>query len=352
MKKTLRCAIIAALAALWAGVAMSGEIGPRRMTLPNENLAKESYLTVPGGNWVFALSYEYEMLENAFSGERAINNSENAFTLNNTLALDITYGLSDNITLNTIIPYKYVYNTRRVDSSLVAGTEGFFFTDRRGSQGLGDIIVMSYLRIRFGDLIRFGDEYYPSGDDGYDDYIGSGPNEYAGRRQGPIFALALGARLPTGRTDIIDARGARLPDNLQLGTGTMDPLAGLLYHQRYYRLGWGVSGLYRMSSQENINHYQWGDEIIAAAYLSYRLSRSLEWVNQCNGNWMDHDTYNGVHVPNRGGTVLFYTPSLIYVGARNVTLQVSAEIPVYRDFHESQLMSDYIINVRTALLLR
>jgi hypothetical protein len=214
-------------------MALPGEIGPRRMTLPNENLAKESYLTVPSGNWVFALS-----------------------------------------------------------------------------------------------------------------------NEYAGRRQGPIFALALGARLPTGRTDAVDTRGVRLPDNLQLGTGTTDPLAGLLYHQRYYRLGWGLSGLYRMWSKENINHYQWGNEIIAAAYLSYRLNRNLEWVNQCNGNWMDHDTYNGARVPNRAGTVLFYTPSLIYVGAKNVTPQASAEIPVYRDFHESQSMSDYIINIRTALLIR
>jgi len=352
MKKISRCAIVITLAGLWPGMALPGEIGPRRMTLPNENLAKESYLTVPGGNWVFALSYEYEMLENAFTGKKEIYNNENAFTLNSTLALDITYGLSDNITLNAIIPHKYVFNTRRVDSSLVAGTEGIVFTDRRGSQGLGDLILMSYLRIRFGDLVRFGDEYYPSGDDGYDDYISSGPNEYAGRRQGPIFALALGARLPTGRTDAVDTRGVRLPDNLQLGTGTMDPLAGLLYHQRYYRLGWGLSGLYRMSSKENINHYQWGNEIIAAAYLSYRLNRNLEWVNQCNGNWMDHDTYNGARVPNRGGTVLFYTPSLVYVGAKNVTLQASAEIPVYRDFHESQLMSDYIINIRTALLIR
>ena len=352
MKMNLRRVIIISLAVLWPGVGMSGEIGPRRMTLPNENLAKESYLTIPSGDWVVALSYEYEMLENAFAGKKATSNGENAFTLNNTLATDVTYGLSDNITLSAIIPYKYVYNTHRVDSSLVSGTEGIFFTDRRGSQGLGDIVLMSYLRIHFGQLVRFGDEYYPTGDDGYDDYMKSGPSEYAGRRQGPVFALALGARIPTGKTDVVDSRGARLPDNLQLGTGTMDPIAGLLYHQRYYRLGWGLSGLYRMSSKENIYHYQWGNEIVAAAYLSYRLNRNLEWVNQFNGNWMDHDTFNGARVPNRGGTVLFYTPSLVYVGAKTVTLQASAEIPIYRDFHESQLMSDYIINIRTALLIQ
>lgn len=352
MTKFVRYAMTAGIAASWAVAVSAAEIGPRRMTLPNENLAKESYLTVPAGDWVFAMSYEYEMLKNVYAGTKEVSNSTNSFTLNNTLALDITYGLSENITLNAIIPYKYVFNTRRVDSSLVSGTEGIFFTDRRGSQGLGDIVLMSYLRIHFGQLVRFGDEYYPTGDDGYDDYMSAGPNEYAGRRQGPVFALAIGARLPTGKTDIADSRNQRLPDNLQLGTGTMDPIFGLLYHQRYYRLGWGLSGLYRLSSKENIYHYQWGNEIVGSAYLSYRLNRSLEWVNQFNGNWMDRDTYNYARVPTAGGTVVFYTPSLIYVGAKNMTLQASAEIPIYRDFASSQLMSDYIINVRTSFSIR
>ncbi|MBI5867558.1 MAG: hypothetical protein HZB43_04610 [candidate division Zixibacteria bacterium] len=352
MKMIVRFVVVIAFAVAWPAIVHAVDIGPRRMTLPNENLAKESYLTVPAGNWVFAMSYEYEMLKNVFTGSKETTNSSNSFTLNNTLALDVTYGLSDNITLNAIIPYKYVFNTRRVDSALVSGSEGIFFTDRRGSQGLGDIVIMSYLRIHFGRLIRFGDEYYPSGDDGYDDYIASGPNEYAGRHQGPIFALALGARIPTGKTDIADSRNQRLPDNLQLGTGTMDPIGGILYHQRYYRLGWGLSGLYRLSSKENIYHYQWGNEIVGSAYLSYRLNRSLEFVNQFNGNWMDTDTYNYVRVPNAGGTVVFYTPSLIYVGAKNMTLQASAEIPIYRDFASSQLMSDYIINVRTSFNIR
>lgn len=350
INKTTEVTLGAAFCALLAVTTHSAEIGPRRMTLPSENLAKEAYLTVPPGQWVAALSYEYEILEDAFSGAKVVPNSENSFTLNSTLALDLTYGLSENITLNAIVPYKYVHNTRTVDSSLVAGTPGIFFDQRRGARGIGDLIVMSYLRIRFGDLIRFGDEYYPTGDDGYDDYISASPSVYAGRRQGPVFALALGVRLPTGNTDAVDENGQRLPDDLQLGTGTMDPIVGLLYHQRYFRLGWGASGILRVSSQENIHHYEWGDEVIGAAYFSYRLNRNLEWVNQFNGNWLGRNLKNGAPTDNRGGTIFFYTPSLVYVGTRSVTLQASAEIPIHRDFNERQLSSDYIINLRTSLL--
>ena len=340
--------VIAALIVVASAERAASEITPRRITLPTENLAKEAYLTVPGGHWVAAFSYEYEILEDALDGKKLAANNENSFTLNNTLALDISYGLSENVTISALIPYKYVYNTREVDSALVAGTPGIFFSDRRGSQGLGDIIVMSYLRIKFGDLVRFGDEYYTDGNDGYDDYIGKGPSTYAGRRQGPIFALTLGVRLPTGSTDITDKSGNRLPDELQLGTGTMDPIIGLLYHQRYYRLGWGASTLYRFPSQENIHHYEGSDEFIGAAYLSYRLNRSLEMVHQANGNILGKSSMNGVKVDNSGGTILFYTPSLVYVGAKNFTLQASAEIPIYRKFNETQLSSDYIINLRTA----
>ncbi|MEW5701595.1 MAG: hypothetical protein AB1792_05140 [Candidatus Zixiibacteriota bacterium] len=332
-------------------IAHAQDVNPRRMTLPEENLAKEAYLTVPSGAMVAALSYEYEILEDAYAKREIAANTDNSTTLNNTVALDLTYGLSSALTVNAIVPYKYVYNTHRVDSGLATGTPGLFFDSRRGTQGLGDVVVMTYWKLHFGSLLRFGNDYEQDGRDGYDDYIDEGNSVYAGREQGAVVALALGVRLPTGRTDVKDKDGGRLPDDLQLGTGTMDPIVGLLYHHRYYRLGWGASALGRISSQENINHYQWGNEILGAAYVSYRLTRALEWVNQANGNYMERDRLNGAPVTSRGGSIVYYTPSLIYVGSRAVTFQASVQIPIYRNFNESQLSSDYIANVRTTFLI-
>lgn len=350
-KRIIAAALVCVIAVPALSTAqVATDIIPRRITLPSEHLAKEAYLTVPKGHWVAALSYEYEFLNHAFEGEKEGVNSERTVTLNNTLAFDLSYGVSENITLNAIVPYKYVYNTREIDSALVAGTPGIFFSDRRGSQGLGDVILMSYLRIKFGDLIRFGDEYYPTGDDGYDEYIRRGPSTYAGRRQGASFALALGLRLPTGSTTTLDENGNRLPNELQLGTGTLDPILGLLYHQRHFRLGWGLSGLYRFSPSENIHHWAPGEEIVASAYLSYRLNRNLEWVNQLNGDYLGKSQSRGQAVEGTGGSVLFYTPSLVYVGAKNFTLQASGEIPVYRNFNDVQLSSSYVINLRTAFI--
>lgn len=334
-----------------AATAAAQEIGPRRMVLPGESLAKEAYLTVGKGRWVAAFAYQYEILEDARKFNEETYNYESSFTMNSHLALDLTYGLSENVTLNAILPYRYVYNTRKVDSGLVAGTPGIFFNSRRGSQGMGDVIIMTYLKLNFGDLLYFGERYGSGAEDGYDEYIREHPNSYAGRRQGAVFSLALGVRLPTGRTDVLNADGNRLPDDLQLGSGTMDPIAGLLYHHRHYRVGWGLSGIYRVSSQENIYHYEWGSEFIGSAYISFRLNRNLEWVNQFNGTTLARDMRNGVPTTNRGAKLVFYTPSLIYVGSKSVTLQVSAQIPIHREFNETQLSSDYIINLRTSFLI-
>ncbi len=355
MKRRIPWIGTAVLAALvLTAVAAQADMGPRRMTLPVENLAKETYLVGKPGQFTFALAYEYEILEDALQGSETYPNLQNMFTSNNTFAFETIYGISKNISFSAIIPFRQIQNTSVADSMVLLGLSEqtpHFFNYERGSRGLGDIVLMSYFRTDFSSLLRFGDEYYPSSPDDYDNYYGDEGDTYAGKRQGPALALALGVRLPTGKNDQTDDFGTRLPDDLQLGAGTMDPIVGLLYFQRMFRFGWGLSTLFRMSSQENIYHYEWGKEFTGSAYLSYRLSRSLEWNNQVNLTLLGRDTYEGRAVANTGAKILMFAPSLIYDGPGGVSLQATAQIPLYRDFNEIQLTSDYIINLRTAFNL-
>jgi hypothetical protein len=170
---------------------------------------------------------------------------------------------------------------------------------------------------------------------------------YAGKRMGPALALALGLRIPTGKNDIEDQFGNRIDDNLRLGTGTMDPIFGLMYFQRMLRLGWGISGLVRISSQENIYHYEWRDEIVAFGYFAYRVTRKMEFINHLNFTYLGRDKKNGYPVTNRGASILLMAPSVVYDGPGGVTFQATAQVPLYRDYNEIQLSSDYVINLRT-----
>ena len=339
------------LAGVFLSAGVRAEIGPRRMTLPTENLAKETYLVGQPGQFTFALSYEYEILEDARKGPDYFPNIEQMFTSNNTFALEGIYGVSRNISLSILVPFKYINNTTTADSVVILGLseqEPRPFNYRRSARGLGDVILMTYFRANFGNLLRFGDEYYPASEDDYDNYFGSEPRLYAGKRQGPVLALALGLRLPTGKNDINDKFGNRIPDDLQLGSGTMDPIVGLLYFQRMYRIGWGFSGLLRISPQENIYHYEWGNELIASGYFGYRLTKRLEWTTHLNMTFLGRDIKDNQPVTNRGARMAMLAPSLTYETPGGVTMQVTAQVPVYRNFNEVQLSSDYIINLRTA----
>ncbi len=332
--------------------AATAEIGPRRMTLPTENIAKETYLIAEPGKFNIAFGYEYEILEDARRGDKPHPNTEYAFTSNNTLTMEAMYGLSEHISLSVLVPFEDIQNTSEADSTLILGLSDEVerpFSYRRGTRGVGDIIVMSYFRANFAGLLRFGDEYYPASPDDYDNYWNDEEDLYAGKRQGPVFALALGVRLPTGKNDALDDFGQRIPDDLQAGSGTMDPIVGLLFYHRYYRLGWGVSGLFRMSSQENIYHYEWGNEIVGTAYLSYRLSKRLELINQFNFTYLGRDKNKGEFVTNRGARLLTGAPSLVYEAGHGVSVQATMQIPLYQEFNELQLNSDYIVNLRTSI---
>jgi len=358
---SMKCAtwigIIALVAVQIAGNAIA-ETGPRRMTLPTENLAKETYLVGTPGHVTMALSYEYEILEDARQGSDYYPNLEHMFTSNNTIAIEAIYGVSKNISFSMLVPFKSIQNTTVADSTVILGLsdEAFRpFNYSRSARGLGDVIVMTYIRANFGSLLRFGDEYYPASDDDYDNYdsyYSFDSPMYAGKRQGPALALALGLRLPTGKNDITDQFGNRIDDDLQLGSGTMDPIIGLMYFQRMYRMGWGLSGLVRISSQENIYHYEWGNEFIASGYVSYRVTRKMEFINHFNLTHLGRDLKNGMPVTNRGASILLMAPSMVFEGPGGVTFQATAQVPLYRDFNEVQLSSDYVINLRTSFDLK
>jgi len=354
MKRATLIGAIALAAVLIAGNALA-ETGPRRMTLPTENLAKETYLVGTPGQFTMALSYEYEILEDARQGADYYPNLEQMFTSNNTLAIEAIYGVSKNISFSTVVPFKSIQNTTIADSTVVLGLSDEMvrpFNYDRSARGLGDVIVMTYIRANFGNLLRFGDEYYPASDDDYDNYYSNDSPMYAGKRQGSALALALGLRLPTGKNDIKDQFGNRIDDNLQLGTGTMDPIFGLMYFQRVYRMGWGLSGLVRISSQENIYHYEWGNEFIASGYISYRVTRKMEFTNHFNYTYLGRDQKDGLPVTNRGASVLMMAPSMMFEGPGGVNFQATAQVPLYRDFNEVQLSSDYVINLRTSFNLK
>ena len=83
--------------------------------------------------------------------------------------------------------------------------------------------------------------------------------------------LGLGVKLSNGKVNMTDQFGERISDNLQVGTGTMDPILSLYTSKsiKDYILSGGI--FTRITNGENIYGYRYGNEIQTLINLDYIL---------------------------------------------------------------------------------
>lgn len=174
-------------------------------------------------------------------------------------------------------------------------------------------------------------------------------------RQGQTIRLAplAGLKLPTGRSDDTDRLG-RLPQPLQLGSGSWDPFAGLVFTWQTLQWQVDVSPVYQFNTEAN--NFEFGDEARLDIASKHRL-----WPRELGGGvpcflyanletsliWQDHNEIRGQEVSNSGGMTWFVAPGLQYV-TQQFVIEGAVQLPVVQDVNGSALEDDFI----TTLSLR
>ncbi len=187
-------------------------------------------------------------------------------------------------------------------------------------------------------------------------------------------SLLLGLNMPTGsinKRNTTHPLGMRqkelLPYGMQLGSGTFDPVLGLLYQGSSSPWWWGVNGTYTGRWYDNDRDYRLGDQYNLDAYLMYQLR--YDWVLefQLNGESQGkirgeadesltgasgHAVQGNPNSPfmtplwdtaNYGGTNLFATIGLQWQPVPLHILNVQVGLPLYRDLNGPQLEKDWRI---------
>jgi len=161
--------------------------------------------------------------------------------------LSLGYSLTDDLFAGLMLMY--------VDKAMV-------MKDRQGrkwemrSQGLSDTMLMTKYRLYANDPLIPTDQ----------------------------VSLLLGMNLPTGSISQKD-EGRRLPYGMQLGSGTLDPLLGVLYQGSSSPWWWGVNLLYTPRFYDNREGYRLGDEFRYDLYLMHQPRYDLVLEFQLNGWW-------------------------------------------------------------------
>ena len=84
----------------------------------------------------------------------------------------------------------------------------------------------------------------------------------------PII-LGIGVKLSNGKINMTDEFGERISDNLQVGTGTVDPILSIYSSQDIKNLVLSGGIFTRISNGENIYGYRYGNEIQTLVNLDY-----------------------------------------------------------------------------------
>lgn len=166
--------------------------------------------------------------------------------------------------------------------------------------------------------------------------------------RGSNFRIApfIGIKLPTGDDNDHDSFG-RLPQPLQLGSGSWDPFGGVI--ATWQTLDYQVDAQLSYKANTEANGFEFGDEFGFDASLQYRLwprelgagvPGFLYGVIETNLLHQAKNKISGVIDPNSGGTTLFVSPGLQYVTKRWV-LEAIVQLPVVQDLGGTALKDDY-----------
>ena len=156
--------------------------------------------------------------------------------------------------------------------------------------------------------------------------------------------LGLGVKLSNGKINMTDQFGERISDNLQVGTGTVDPILSLYTSKsiQHYILSGGIFA--RITNGENIYGYRYGNEIQTLINLDYIESPLIYGGIQFSHLFSTRDYYEyGKVARDRGGTNYFATGKIGAKVTDQLDFEMTLQIPVYQMLNESQLVSPLII---------
>ena len=161
-------------------------------------------------------------------------------------------------------------------------------------------------------------------------------------------ASKAGVKLPTGDEDAQPA----------LGTGTTDYFFSTVAGWIEKRVGVYLEGIYNVNTSRDAldfgNSFSYnlalGYRLLPAVYETYP-SPQINGYLELDGTTVAKSEVNGAKDDNSGGTTLFLSPGLQYVGGRGWLVETSFQYPIINEPNGTQLATDWTISFGTRVLI-
>ena len=252
-----------------------------------------------------SLSHLYSRRGSLFSGSDEVPNSEDSSMEEHRAVFGFTHGVTPALSLSLLLPVLRKESSNLPDPGV---------TQR--SEGLGDAALLG--------KYRFFSEYWEQS----------------------VFHVAAfgGLEFPTGSSGERD--GAEfLPFSMQLGSGSVDAIGGVVLTLSIARFRFDALALYK-ANNEGSRGFSEGDFFVLGTSFAYRFYHAkypgpsasakvgLSWRQE------DPDELAGAAVANTGMSELRLIAGLTYHPYPEIDLVASVEVPVYGDYDGEQLALD------------
>ena len=155
------------------------------------------------------------------------------------------------------------------------------------------------------------------------------------------IAAILGVKTPTGRDDERNG-GETLPQPLQSGTGSWDPIIGSAFTRQWDGGRWVLNAdlIYRLTTEAN--DFEFGDILrfdVGAQYRVYpkKYDRydqlTINLILEMNGRYEGRASADGETLRASGGTTLFASPGVQVIVRDDLLFESGVQIPFYRRLH-------------------
>ncbi len=247
--------------------------------------------------------------------EDAVNNgAEHIHSIDNikTYSLSLSYGITDDVTLNMSLPYLLRNNVR-------AGEHHDAHTDihKHGDiDGIGDMSAILQYKM-------------------YDE-------------KKTKFALLAGIKAPTGKTDLYDG-DELLEADLQPGSGSWDYFAGAALSHDFEHFSLLSSALYQYNGEGDFGSTL-GDIFSYNVAFSYKVIEeehdhvfgekheheafdyAVDVFLEFNGEYVQTDSIYSADVENTGHHIIFATTGVQFTSNNNYSAYAAFSLPVYEDY--------------------
>ena len=185
-------------------------------------------------------------------------------------------------------------------------------------------------------------------------------------------SLFAGLSMPTGSIDkrntthpLAMRQKELLPYGMQLGSGTWDPIIGLLYQRSTSPIWWGVNGRVTLRSGHNKRGYRLGNRAQLDGYVMYQPHVAWVLYGELNGDWQGrmhgevdearsgasgHATQGNPNSPymtplwdpaNSGKSQLFTTLGVQWQPVPLQIVDVGVQLPLYQRMNGLQLKDQW-----------